>query len=84
MVGNDHVLSQSEQAPQTFDYNGASEFTGLPVGTLHWMVHRKTIPHLRFGPRHVRFEVEALREWITTKRVLEERDQVKGSGGKRR
>ena len=32
-------------------YKGASQHTGLPVGTLKQKVHRRAIPHLRLGPR---------------------------------
>lgn len=39
------------------DYSGASRITHIKRSTLMWMVHEKKIPHIRLGPRMVRFRV---------------------------
>jgi excisionase family DNA binding protein len=42
---------------------------GLPIGTIYAMVSRKKIPHIRIGPRLVRFSRKALDEWLATRAV---------------
>lgn len=51
------------------DYEGAERLTGIRRGTLASMVSRRQIPHVRIGPRLVRFERAALEEWIGARRV---------------
>lgn len=50
-------------------YSRTSYETGLPIGTLYSMVSRKQIPHVRLGPRLVRFDLEEIRRWIEKRRV---------------
>jgi excisionase family DNA binding protein len=42
----------------------AVELLGIPVGTMYALVSQKRIPHVRFGPRFVRFSTAELRVWI--------------------
>ena len=49
-------------------YDDAAKLLSLPKGTLYWWVQHKRIPHVRLGPRTVRFERSALEEWIRTSR----------------
>lgn len=46
-------------------YEEASKYLRMPTATLRSMVHRKTVPHIRIGPRSVRFRREALTAWLT-------------------
>lgn len=51
------------------DYEQAAAYLSVPVGTLRAMVHRKTIPHHRLGPRTVRFDRADLDAWLALHRV---------------
>ncbi len=66
---HDKPVAALEDAKAVVNYREAAELLGVPVGTLHSWVHRKAIPHLRFGRRLVRFEVDALRMWVASRRV---------------
>lgn len=50
-------------------YRELSVMTRLPLGTLYSMVSRGEIPHLRIGPRLVRFRIEDVEQWIAAKLV---------------
>lgn len=54
------------------DYAGAELITGISRATLASMVNRKQIPHIRLGPRMVRFDPRELRAWIDSRRVAEQ------------
>ncbi len=51
------------------DYGAAAELLGIPLGTLYEWVSRKKLPHVRLGPRLVRFDEDELRDWLNTRRV---------------
>lgn len=46
------------------DYTAAAEILGVGVGTLRSMVHRKQVPHIRMGPKLVRFDRDELEQWL--------------------
>ena len=50
-------------------YSGAAALLGLKLGTLYSMVARREIPHVRLGPRLVRFSRCALTAWIGERTV---------------
>lgn len=50
-------------------YADAARFLGLPIGTLHAMVSQRGIPHVRLGPRLVRFSRDALGVWLAERAV---------------
>lgn len=50
-------------------YSQAAAYLALPIGTLRAMVHRKSIPHVRIGPRTVTFELAELDRWISQHKV---------------
>ena len=52
-------------------YADAAQLLGVPVGTLYAWVSQKRIPHVRLGPRLVRFERSKLAQWIERRRVRE-------------
>lgn len=45
-------------------YEEASGFLSIKVNTLYAMVAQKRIPHIRLGSRLVRFDRQALEEWV--------------------
>lgn len=65
----------NDKVEKYVDYDGAQRLLGIRKPTLYTMVHAKRIPHIRIGPRFVRFEVAALLRWI-------DEHQVKTAGEK--
>ena len=55
-------------------YAEVSKITGLKVGTLYSMVHRREIPHARLGSRTVRFSRTEIDLWIAERSVLPPRE----------
>lgn len=51
------------------DYSSAARILDLKLGTLQSMVARRQIPHLRLGPRLVRFDPEQLHAWLRQRSV---------------
>ncbi|MBI2376599.1 MAG: helix-turn-helix domain-containing protein [Deltaproteobacteria bacterium] len=49
---------------QLLTYRRLSELTGIPIGTLKSWVHHGRIPHVRLGPRCVRFRAEDIEAWL--------------------
>lgn len=50
-------------------YQEAATFLRVPLGTLYAWVHQKRVPHIRLGPRAVRFDLAELRTWLESQRV---------------
>jgi excisionase family DNA binding protein len=50
-------------------YIETARLLGLPVGTVYALVHQRRIPHVRLGPRLVRFDREELDQWLSTHRI---------------
>lgn len=50
-------------------YKAASQYTGIPEGTLRAMVSTKTIPHIRIGPRMVLLDLDQLDAWMAERTV---------------
>ena len=50
-------------------YVDLSARLGIPVGTLRSMVARRQIPHMRIGPRIVRFNLGEIDAWLASKAV---------------
>lgn len=46
-----------------------AKLIGVPLNTIHQLVHARRIPHVRFGRRFVRFRVAEIHEWIERHRV---------------
>lgn len=42
---------------------------GVPIGTLYYWVSQKYVPHVRLGPRLVRFDEDEIDRWLAAKRV---------------
>jgi excisionase family DNA binding protein len=65
----------SDEKRRITDYNGLATYIGLPKSTLRARVMRNEIPFIRFGPRIVRFDLDAIDGWIASK--------ASGAGGGR-
>ena len=51
------------------DYTQAAEVLSIRKGTLYAWVCRKRVPHIRLGPRCIRFSRDELNRWIDAGRV---------------
>jgi excisionase family DNA binding protein len=62
------MLSHNSEADAVSErivgYREAEQFLGLGGPTLRWLVHQKRIPHIRLGPRIVRFRIAELNAWL--------------------
>jgi len=56
-------------------YQEAADVLGISTGTLHWWVHEKKIPHIRYGPRLVRFDEDVIVAWIA-ERIVDPREET--------
>jgi excisionase family DNA binding protein len=65
-------------------YSELSELYNIPIGTLHSWVHTRRIPHVRLGPRMVRFDRSAVEAFLRD-RVVDPADGTvsKPDGGQR-
>lgn len=54
---------------EMLNYCDAARMIGVPIGTLYGWVGRRQIPHVRLGPRLVRFRRAEIDEWIEKRRV---------------
>lgn len=52
-------------------YKQASSLLEIPMGTMYSLVRTKRIPHVRLGPRSVRFIRTDLERWMQEHRVSE-------------
>jgi len=50
-------------------YPEAAHLLGLKKSTLYALVSRKQVPHIRLGPRLVRFDESELKAWVDARRV---------------
>jgi excisionase family DNA binding protein len=50
-------------------YQETANRLGLCLSTLYAMVSRGQIPHIRLGPRLVRFDTDEVHAWISARRV---------------
>jgi excisionase family DNA binding protein len=61
---------------QLIDYRALSERWSMPLGTIYSMVSRGQIPHVRLGPRTVRFDPAELELWLQ-QRIVGTEDAVR-------
>lgn len=50
-------------------YRDAARHLGIPLATLYALVHQKRVPHYRYGPRFVVFDLDELDRWMRERRV---------------
>jgi excisionase family DNA binding protein len=60
-------------------YRETAEYLGVAVGTIYSMVARGQIPHVRLGPRLVRFPRAELDAWLAARTVRPAGDAQNGS-----
>jgi len=51
------------------DYKAVARLLGVPLGTVHGLVSQKRIPHVRLGPRFVRFDPIEIAQWLDARKV---------------
>ena len=59
----------NEKTPTFLTYQQTSKLLEIPLATLYSKTCRKEIPHIRLGPRSVRFEYSEIMTWIKERRV---------------
>ena len=62
-------MQDAAQAGATTDnefggYQWASAYLNIPKSTLYALVHEQRIPHIRLGPRFIRFSKSDLDSWL--------------------
>jgi len=60
-----------EKEPELMSYEEAAAYLGLLKGTLYALVHKRQVPHVRLGPRFVRFRRSDLDRWLLDRSVPE-------------
>jgi excisionase family DNA binding protein len=63
---------------EMLSYPEAARVLGLALGTLYAMVHQRRIPHVRLGPRLVRFRRNELDAWLADRSVPEREEPAMG------
>jgi excisionase family DNA binding protein len=58
-------------------YAEASKLLGIKLATLYSLVARRRIPHIKLGPRLVRFPKEELLKWLEDNLVMPVRQKSK-------
>lgn len=59
------MADQQEAEPrELLGYREAKDILGVPLGTLYAWVHARRIPHIRLGPRLVKFRRSELEQWL--------------------
>lgn len=62
-------LGGEDNMQEILTYAEAGRYLNLPVGTIYSLVARQLVPHVRLGPRTVRFNRAELDAWIDARRV---------------
>lgn len=57
------------QQSKFINYREAANLLGVPLGTLYFWVSQRKIPYIRYGNRHVVFDVSEIEAWIESRRV---------------
>jgi excisionase family DNA binding protein len=66
---NEKSITIGESSEELLTYQQVQAEFSLPRGTLFFWVHNHHIPHLRLGPRTVRFRRSELRRWLDARAV---------------
>lgn len=54
----------AEGLDRLLTYREVSAMVGIPLGTLYAEVHKHRLPHVRLGPRTVRFRLSDVQGWV--------------------
>lgn len=66
LMNAQHAPSRSTRKVR---YEEAARHLGIPLSTLYALVHQKRVPHFRYGPRFVVFDLDELDNWMKQRRV---------------
>ena len=66
---NPASVEREHAAVELLDYCAAAELLHVPVSSLRRYVMTGRVPHLRYGPRTVRFRRAELLAWMESKAV---------------
>lgn len=71
MAGQNSHAEDGEEVREErlLTYEQASQLLMVPKGTLYSWVHCRRIPHIRLGPRLVKFRPSDLTQWVEAHRV---------------
>ena len=61
--------SMADETAGLIGYTATARYLNVPIGTLYSWVARGHVPHVRLGPRTVRFDVRDLNLWIEAGRL---------------
>ena len=67
MVSEDQ--NKQKSTPRLITYNQLEQRYGIKVATAVSLVREGRIPHVRFGRRFIRFDVEQIEAWIARHQV---------------
>lgn len=62
-------MTNTSQHRRYAGYRELSEKINVPLGTVYGWVRRGFIPHLRLGPRLVRFDLDEVADWLQQRKV---------------
>jgi excisionase family DNA binding protein len=65
----DHAQNALKGDRTMLSYAEVASLLGVPVGTVYGWVHNRAIPHVRLGPRLVRFARADVDAWLEQRRV---------------
>src|SRR5205823_967240 len=67
--GESRTEIQCDAPRELLTVSAAAKRYAIPPGTFYAWLSRRQIPHIRLGPRMVRFDAVGLEKWINGKRV---------------
>jgi excisionase family DNA binding protein len=62
-------MSGLKREDSMMTYRDVAAALGVPVGTVYSWVHTGAIPHVRLGPRLVRFSRASIEGWLAARSV---------------
>lgn len=69
-VFNNHVpQARPTHEADLIGYRELACLLGVPIGTCYAWVHQRRVPHIRLGPRLVRFSRREIRDWLRQRQV---------------
>ena len=72
-MDGDRMGGDERRGCDLMTYEETAALLGVPKGTLYSWVFERRVPHVRLGPRLVRFSRKALAEWVAERTVVPER-----------
>jgi excisionase family DNA binding protein len=69
MPAHDHARTTTTDPDRMLGYPELEALIRIPRGTLYCWVHQRAIPHVRLGPRLVRFRLSEVVAWLDQRAV---------------